>query len=89
MTIEFFLFSLIQSQCWKTMGVVLKVGMAGAIHFSVGHHILHDIIFFPLGYKIEKLFLQLAHFYSMKFRCNRCVYNTVILFTTDDIPLEI
>ena len=34
------------------------------VHFSVGHRIPSDIIF-PLGYKIEIFFLQLAHFYSM------------------------
>ena len=42
----------------------------------------HDIIFFPIGYKI----LQLAFFFQHC--CNRCVCNAVITFNLNDIPLE-
>ena len=35
------------------------MGTASAVHFSVGHHFVHDIIFFLLGYEIEKKFYNL------------------------------
>ena len=62
------------------------VGMAGAVHFSVGHHFPHDIIFLPLGHTN----LQLVPFCSMKFSCTRCVCNTVANnFSLNGVPLEI
>ena len=38
----------------EKMGGFFKVGMTGSIHFPFGTYFPHDIIIFPLGYKIEK-----------------------------------
>ena len=51
------------------------MGVAGSVHFP---WFPHDIIIFPLGYKIKGKNSQLAHFCSMKFTYNRCVWSTVI-----------
>ena len=39
------------------------MGVAGGVHiFSMGNYFPHDIIIFPLGYKIGKLFHNLHVF---------------------------
>ena len=39
------------------------MGVTGAIHFSVGRHFPHDIIFFSLAYIVEKKNYNL-HFFA-------------------------
>ena len=53
----------------------------------MGNYYPHDIISLR-GYKIGKK-SQLACFCSKKFTCNRCVLSTVIIFTKNNIPLEL
>ena len=44
-------FSFLSYKRWERVGrVFFKVGVAGAVHYSMGSHFPHDILF-PLGYK--------------------------------------
>ena len=54
----------------------------------VGNYFSHNLRIFPVGYKIKKIKPQLAYLSNMKFSCNRCVCNTVIIFYYNGIPLE-
>ena len=48
--------------------VFFNVGMADSVHFSVGHPLLHNIIFFPLDYKLKKNYnLHVVFFAALKF----------------------
>ena len=62
------------------------MGVACTIHVSVGHHFPRDI-FFPLGYKLEKRSYN-VHIFAAYLGVTDNVYNTVLVFTLNDIPLK-
>ena len=48
---------------FEKVGGFLKSGCDRQRIFSMGNHFPHDIIIFPLGYKIETIFSQLPFFF--------------------------
>ena len=58
----------------EKVGEILISGCDRRCTFSMRNCFPHDIIVFPLDYKILKK-SQLAHFCSMKFTFNRCVWS--------------
>ena len=72
----------------KKWQVFLISGCGRHCTLIVGNYSSHNLRIFPVGYKKNKKKPQLAYLSNMKFSCNRCVRNTVIIFHYNGFPLE-
>ena len=82
MTTEYWMkFFLYTSVIWSSekVGGFLKRGCGRQRTFSMGNYFPHDIIIFPLGYKIKTIFSQLPFFVALNLLLT-CVWSRVIIF---------